>query len=76
MTEVGQNQPLRRPIPMSPQVHAEMSQKLREMSQMMGRMEASLPTFFRNNPNEKAARQLIETVSYAVPCQVDEASLM
>lgn len=76
MTEVGQNQPLRRPIPMSPQVHAEMSQKLREMSQMMGRMEASLPTFFRNNPNEKLARQLIETVSYAVPCQVDEASLM
>lgn len=67
MTEVGSNQPLRRPIPMPPQVHAEMSQKLREMSQMMGRMEASLPTFFRNNPNERLARQLIETVSSAVP---------
>lgn len=68
MTEVGQNQPPRRAVPMPPQTKAEMAQRLRDMSQMISRMEASLPTFFRNNPNEDLARQLIETVSWPVHC--------
>ncbi|KAL8788331.1 MAG: hypothetical protein Q9213_001728 [Squamulea squamosa] len=61
MTEVGQNQPARRPVQMPPQVKSEMSARLRELSTMMSRMEMSLPTFFRHNPDEKVARQLIQT---------------
>lgn len=63
MTEVGQNQPLRRPVPMSPQTRTEMGQKLQGMRPMIARMESSLPSFFRSNANENFARQLIETVS-------------
>ncbi|KAL8926801.1 MAG: hypothetical protein Q9172_001617 [Xanthocarpia lactea] len=61
MTEVGQSQPARRPVQMTPQVKEEMSQRLRELSPMVSRMEISLPTFFRHNPDENVAKQLIQT---------------
>ncbi|KAL8728502.1 MAG: hypothetical protein Q9166_005324 [cf. Caloplaca sp. 2 TL-2023] len=61
MTEVGQNQPVRRPVAMSPPVKAEIAQKLRELSQMVSRMEISFITFFRHNPDEDVARNLIQT---------------
>lgn len=63
MTEVGHNQPPRRPVPMSPQVRAQMAHKLREFGPMIQRMESSFPAFFRNNPDEAAAKQLIQIVS-------------
>ncbi|KAI4283058.1 MAG: hypothetical protein L6R38_002455 [Xanthoria sp. 2 TBL-2021] len=61
MTEVGQSQPPRRPVQMTAQVKNEMSQKLRELAPMVSRMEISLPTFFRYNPDEDIAKQLIRT---------------
>ncbi|KAL8770187.1 MAG: hypothetical protein Q9209_004029 [Squamulea sp. 1 TL-2023] len=61
MTEVGQSQPVRRPVQMTPQVKSEMSARLRELSPMMSRMEMSLPTFFRHNPDENVAKHLIQT---------------
>lgn len=67
MTEVGQSQQPRRPVQMSAQVKNEMSQKLRELAPMVSRMEISLPTFFRYNPDEDVAKQLIRTVSCAAP---------
>ncbi|KAL8852101.1 MAG: hypothetical protein Q9221_003031 [Calogaya cf. arnoldii] len=60
MTEVGQSQQPRRPVQMTPQVKAEMSQKLRHLAPMVSRMEVSLPTFFRYNPDEDVAKQLIQ----------------
>ena len=63
MTEIGQNQPARRPVQMTPQVRAEMSQKLRELVPMVSRMEISLPTLFRHTPDDNLARRMIQTVS-------------
>ncbi|KAL8719053.1 MAG: hypothetical protein Q9225_003887 [Loekoesia sp. 1 TL-2023] len=60
MTEVGQNQPSRRPVSMTAQVKAQMAQKLREFAPMIQRMESSFPPFFRNNPDETIAKQLIQ----------------
>ncbi|KAL8933295.1 MAG: hypothetical protein Q9216_006432 [Gyalolechia sp. 2 TL-2023] len=60
MTEVGHNQPSRRPVPMSAQVKAQMAHKLREFGPMIQRMESSFPAFFRNNPDEAVAKQLIQ----------------
>lgn len=79
MTEVGQNQPVRRPVPMTAQVKAEMAQRLRELSQMVSRMEISFPTFFRHYPDEEVAKNLIRTVSQLPPppppSQTDRTSL-
>ncbi|KAL9594017.1 MAG: hypothetical protein Q9219_007262 [cf. Caloplaca sp. 3 TL-2023] len=60
MTEVGRNQPLRRPVPMTDQTRVQLGQKLREFGPMIQRMESSLPHFFRANPDENVARQLIQ----------------
>ncbi|KAL8697423.1 MAG: hypothetical protein Q9224_002327 [Gallowayella concinna] len=61
MTEVGQNQPPRRPVPMTPQVRAGMAQRLGELSNMVERLEKSFPTYFRHNPDEGVAKNLIQT---------------
>ncbi|KAL8993134.1 MAG: hypothetical protein Q9169_006577 [Polycauliona sp. 2 TL-2023] len=60
LAEVGQVQPPRRPIQLSPQAKAGMSQKLRELAPMVSRMDVSLPLFFRYNPDEDMAKQLIQ----------------
>ncbi|KAL8994048.1 MAG: hypothetical protein Q9188_007178 [Gyalolechia gomerana] len=60
MTEVGQNQPSRRPVPMSAQVKAQMAHKLRDFGPMIQRMESSFPAFFRNHPDETVAKELIQ----------------
>ncbi|KAI4283639.1 MAG: hypothetical protein L6R35_005099 [Caloplaca aegaea] len=58
--ELSLNQPPRRPVPMTAVTRAQMSQKLKELSQMVSRLDASLPAFFRNNPNEAVTRRLID----------------
>ena len=63
MIEVGQNQPPRRPVPVPLQIKLQMAQKLREFGPMIQRMESSLPQFFRSNPDEGVAKQLIQIVS-------------
>lgn len=72
MTEVGQNQLPRRPVPMSAQVKAQMAHKLREFGPMIQRMESSFPAFFRNNPDEKAAKHLIQ-IRQAIKAQYRDA---
>ncbi|KAL8813814.1 MAG: hypothetical protein Q9223_006926 [Gallowayella weberi] len=61
MTEVGQNQPPRKPVPMTAQVRAMMAQRLGELSNMVERLEKSFPTYFRHNPDEAVAKNLIQT---------------
>ncbi|KAL8833220.1 MAG: hypothetical protein Q9170_004415 [Blastenia crenularia] len=60
MTEIGKNQPLRRPVPMSAPVKAQVAQKLREFGPLIQRMESSFPQFFRHNHDENVAKQLIQ----------------
>ncbi|KAL8688706.1 MAG: hypothetical protein Q9218_005453 [Villophora microphyllina] len=61
MHEVGQSAPVRNIVPMTAEDKGQMTQRLRELAQMVSRMEMSFPTFFRNNPNEEITRQLIQT---------------
>ncbi|KAI4195245.1 MAG: hypothetical protein LQ350_007304 [Teloschistes chrysophthalmus] len=61
MHEVGQSAPPRNIVPMSAEVKAQMTQKLRDLAPMVARMEMSFPAFFRSNPDENVTRQLIQT---------------
>lgn len=78
VTEVAQSAPARNAVPIAPQLKAQMTHKLRELGQMVMRMEMSFQTFFRNNPDENITRQLIQTVSLPHPpfCPCDKAPLM
>ncbi|KAL8766394.1 MAG: hypothetical protein Q9194_006278 [Teloschistes cf. exilis] len=61
MHEVGQGAPVRNIVPMTAEIKAQMTLKLRELGPMVARMEMSFPAFFRNNPDENVTRQLIQT---------------
>ncbi|KAL8732813.1 MAG: hypothetical protein Q9181_003815 [Wetmoreana brouardii] len=61
LTEIGQNVPTRNIVPMTAEVKNEMTRKLRDLSQMVMRMEKSFLTFFRNHPDEESTRRLIQT---------------
>ncbi|KAL9047179.1 MAG: hypothetical protein Q9206_006874 [Seirophora lacunosa] len=58
--ELSLNQPPRRPVPMTTDTRAQMSQKFKELSPMVSRLDGSLPAFFRNNPNESVTKRLLE----------------
>ena len=62
MQKVAQNTPPRKIVPLAPPIKAQTTHKLKEYGVMVGRMELSFPTFFRNNPDIEKTTKLIQVV--------------
>ncbi|KAL8872898.1 MAG: hypothetical protein Q9174_001548 [Haloplaca sp. 1 TL-2023] len=60
MQKVAQSTGPRKVVSLAPPIKAQLTQKLKEYGVMVGRMELSFPTFFRNNPDVERTTKLIQ----------------